>query len=449
MENYLKYFATDHRLHDALNSKNIPEIEKLIKSENLKQNTVHENKTILQALDRNTNINQEEKNNIRNILLQSHNPNAPKNYVKPEMFHGTLYSAEIFGSSHLRGVPPEQGKKRGSASLPNQVFFADHHFRVSKPGQLNTDGSLAFGNPETAPNRETIRQSGRDTAKKFAEGGSLNDIFSGISKTNQYKAIINNQNIGQIINESTDTYKVKNAVHGYNAEDYVVQKLKDSLTKIGTGAKKPEELIPSKLELKIENKTIFIDGPEIQRIFESNKSKIKHYLEESAPFLSVINKGNSVPVVLGFEKVNDLQGRHFVKPSINSPFKSGNHPLSGTPESGGRLKEIALKTKEDLTTLILGKIAKRGEFPDGVVARFRADWQGKTKEKAKFSIPLQDAEAELLKEAHAILKRKGEICGNIKNHISALSIQDLQELNDDLRSSQNLHLTYTSNQDSQ
>ena len=108
------------KFHRAIASRDVGAV-KALKAEGLRPIHLDDQRRYpLQLLDSQAS---HENQALRNALLQSRNPTAPANYVKPEAFHGTSWGLEILSTGALKGGVNDP--KGAAQSLEGKVFFSD------------------------------------------------------------------------------------------------------------------------------------------------------------------------------------------------------------------------------------------------------------------------------------------------------------------------------------
>lgn len=180
-------------------------------------------------------------------------------------------------------------------------------------------------------------------------------------------------------------------------------------------------------------------GTELSALYARASQSLKTDLENGkAPFLNMINNGYGVPITLGFEKVSELK-QHKISGSLGGPdknfsYQDANHPLSGS-DHGGKLKELEVKSLQDLSTLLVGSMAKSVHLPDDLVFRVNPNSKnqkiaGEAKARYLTSDQVQGFRENLIRK---IADKDNIAVEKVPAHISQASIASLQRVVSTLR----------------
>ncbi|CDG83084.1 hypothetical protein [Janthinobacterium agaricidamnosum] len=375
------------------------------------------------VLDTMRGIDNRSYSGMRQALLQSLNPTAPKGYTKPETLHGSPWGLEILVSGALKGgVNDEKG---GAQSLNGKVFFSD------RTPQADTD--------------TTTRQNLRTKARTYAQG-HVSVSASASSRAQQHRLT---QIIGQTLDKGmplslserggvlrvSDPGNIQQEAAAW-MESFLHDKYiygKSALPLLAAPLEQSAKALklPGKLTLKSEHgPDQVLEGAQLQSFYKMAAGGLRKSLEGGkAPYLSMLNQGTVVPVVFGFDKVRNL-GSHGIQSMITKSYsyysyQNHDHPLSGSA-NGGRLKEVEVRSLADLATLYLGCEVKGARLPDDVLVRIK----GAKRDKAEYLAPgqLKQFRANVLAQAAAHSPDRGA------RPLRKQALRDLQQINTTLRS---------------
>jgi hypothetical protein len=314
-----------------------------------------------------TDVDVSTRREMRNALLASQNPTAPAGYVKPEAFHASSWGAEILVTGELRGGVNDA--KGGAQSLEGKVFFSDR--TPANDGHMRTRSSL------------------RSKARHYAEGTGLRSS-SPANRALQYRMMLALEHAtanGGTWNTTDKPLCMKmEAVSPAVLENKMKTELQDLATNLGFVEQNLVGLPLGELADKVElpckitvvspggDQLADIGGKELLDLYARASASLKADLENGkAPYLSLINDGKVVPLVFGFEKVARLKTHTIVSKFTkandkNYSYQDEAHPLAGSAR-GGKLKEVEVKSMQDLATLTVGLLAKGASLPDDIVIR--------------------------------------------------------------------------------
>ncbi|TDV65859.1 ankyrin repeat domain-containing protein [Pseudomonas sp. LP_7_YM] len=328
----------------------------------------HSRRSPMDVLDTMRGIDERTRSGLRSALLQSLNPTAPAGYMKPEALHGSPWGLEILTTGALKGGVNDA--KGGAQSLNGRVFFSDR-------------------TPESASDT-TTRENLRTKARSYSRGAS-SFSSSANSRAQQHR-------LTQIIESSLDkglalslsfrpvTLGIKNPAEIQSEGATWLQAFLHHSIIVKGGARpllnKPFEESVKALKLP-ETMTLTFEGSpdrtlrgkELESFYKQSASELRNSLENGkAPYLSLLNQGTVVPMVLGFEKVRNLSSHSVSAPMGNASkqysYQDNDHPLSGSAE-GGRLKELEVRSLADLATLFLGCEVKGTSLADDLLVRVK------------------------------------------------------------------------------
>jgi hypothetical protein len=375
----------------------------------------------LDVLDRMRDIDERSRSGLRMALLQSLNPTAPLAYAKPEALHGTPWGLEILQSGALKGGVNDA--KGGTQSLEGKVFFSDR----TREGSKDT----------------TTRPNLRSKARTYALGKGVNtsNAHSRVLQHRMAQVILQALNTGKTLPSNTIAPTIDIAdpkqlpaesaawlqrfLHG----SYILKPVGRTFI----GAPLDEHLddlkLPGSIALRSDGKVTELRGEDLNRFYHQAASELQRSLEDGkAPYLGLLNQGGIVPLVFGFEKINNLSTHEIDYPSDTRRYSYQNkeHPLSGSPENGGKLKEMEVRGLDDFVTVCLGCAIKGVELPADLVVRVKA---GKS-EKAQY---LDASQTALFRQklAAQVAEQAGD------EPLGTLELHQLQRINSDIRA-QNL-----------
>ncbi|AZE56931.1 hypothetical protein C4K03_4793 [Pseudomonas synxantha] len=404
-------------LHSAVVGRDSEAVARL-RNEGIRANTLNaQGHSPLDVLDNMHDIDELSRSSLRMALLQSLNPTAPPGYAKPEALHGTPWGLEILQSGALRGGVNDA--KGGSASLEGKVFFSD------RTRESATD--------------ETTRADLRSKARVYAAG-------KGMHPSNAYSRALQHR-MTQVILHALDNGKtipasnIKRSIE-VNSQDKLhiegaawLQRLLHDSYIINTGGRKfinatlDEALnflkLPGSLVFEADDQVNELKGEELNRFYHRVASELQLSLENGkAPYLGLLNQGSIVPLVFGFEKINNLSTheiQYFSKTKQYS-YQDEDHPLSGSLETGGKLKEVEVRNLSDFATLCLGCAIKDVELPAELLVRVK----GQNGSKAQY-LDAQKIATFRQKLAAQVADQAGE------QPLPALGLHQLQEVNSRIR----------------
>ncbi|MFA1241235.1 hypothetical protein ACCC84_23355, partial [Serratia odorifera] len=380
--------------------------------------------SLLDLLDKMT-ISDEAKATMRSAILRSLNPTAPLGYMKPEAFHGTPWGAEVMESGSLKGGVNDV--KGGSQSKEGQVFFSDRSFD-------------SLGD-------ERIRSDLRNKPRAYADGVGMKSS-NAASRAKQHR-------LTQVILDSLDKHDLKmtapnveievtnlndinyqeasNWLQEYLHKSFVVgsnnlPKMNSPLENIKSSFKLPEQIT-----LKAGKEVRVLKGTDLDDFYRQSANTLQRQLENGkAPYLALVNQGEIVPIVFGFEKVTGLKYHPIKKGNKihRYAFQSEDHPLSGSSK-GGKLKEIEVRSLKDLATMYLSFEAKKIKIPPDVVIRIRAK-KANVEDKLTKTVSTKylDASQSEMFRKH-ILDQAAKLAKGAK--IDTLSLELLQRINLEIR----------------
>ncbi|HEY4262093.1 MAG TPA: hypothetical protein VGM98_18125 [Schlesneria sp.] len=360
---------------------------------------------------------------LRNALLHSRNPDAPSGYSKPQAFHGSPWGFEILESEKLKcGANDPKG---GKCSLEGKVFFSDRTpvrdgAPITRADLRSKARAYSEGNgvkPENAANRGLIYRMTQVVLEQLERGGSMLSFSA-------------NRNQPLVVDDIENSDAVREAVKTYLAEALHAQRKCFKFADRSRPSLAPVRL-PTKLEFAAERsgKKSTVRGALLVELYRVAAKGLREDLERGkAPFLSVINNGQVVPLVFGFEKVWGL-GSHYIERKGVSSYQNVDHPLVGTRNTGGRLREIEVRNLHDLGTVMLASLSRGTHIPADTVVRVKGS---KGKFKARYLTQEQYAgfEKGLLKALHPQESRRLD---ELRSYVAGMSIGDLQGLNAQLR----------------
>lgn len=404
-------------LHAAVANRDAEALARLRK-DGQRANTLNaEGHSPLDVLDKMRDIDERSRSGLRMALLQSLNPTAPLAYAKPEALHGTPWGLEILQSGALKGGVNDA--KGGTQSLEGKVFFSDR----TREGSTDT----------------TTRPNLRSKARVYAAGKGLNtsNAHSRALQHRMAQVILHALNNGKALpsNAMAPTLDIADPeqLPGESAA-WLQRFLHASYINRPVGRKfigtsLDEHLgdlkMPGSIGLRSGGQVNELRGDDLNRFYHQAASELLRSLEDGkAPYLGVLNRGSIVPLVFGFEKINNLS-THAIQYSSDTKhysYQNKEHPLSGSPENGGKLKELEVRSLDDFATLCLGCAIKGIELPADLIVRVK----GQSGEKARY-----------LDASHAALFR-GKLAAEVAAQsgdkpLGTLDLHHLQRINSDIR----------------
>jgi hypothetical protein len=404
-------------LHAAVANRDAEALARLRK-DGQRANTLNaEGHSPLDVLDKMRDIDERSRSGLRMALLQSLNPTAPLAYAKPEALHGTPWGLEILQSGALKGGVNDA--KGGTQSLEGQVFFSDR-------------------TPERATDT-TTRENLRSKARDYAAGDGIH-TSNARSRALQHRMaqiILHALNTGKTLpaNAMAPTINVADPEQLPAEGAAWLQRFLHAsyINKLGSrkfvGTPLEEHLedlkMPGSIGLNSGGQVKELRGDDLNRFYHQAASELVRSLEDGkAPYLGVLNQGGIVPLVFGFEKINNL-ATHEIQYRTGAKqysYQNKAHPLSGSPENGGKLKELEVRSLDDFATLCLGCAIKGIELPADLVVRVK----GQSGEKARY-----------LDASHAALFR-AKLAAEVADHagdapLGTLDLHQLQRINSDIR----------------
>ncbi|MGG5220780.1 ankyrin repeat domain-containing protein [Pseudomonas syringae pv. coryli] len=371
----------------------------------------------LDVLDTMRDIDERSRSSLRMALLQSLNPTAPLGYTKPEALHGTPWGLEILQSGALRGGVNDA--KGGTQSLEGKVFFSDR--------------------TRESASAETTRADLRSKPRVYAKGEGMHpsNAYSRAQQHRMAQVILHALDNGRSLstNELAPSIEVSSPETLHIEGAAWLQRLLHGgyINKLGglpfINAPLGEHLdslrLPGSIELRVDGQVKKLQGEELNRFYHQAASELQRSLENGkAPYLGLLNKGAIVPLVFGFEKINNLS-THEIKlrsKTTQHSYQDTEHPLAGSPENGGKLKEVEVRSLGDFATLCLGCAVKGFELPADIVVRVK----GQKSEKAQYLDAQQIQAFRQNLAAQVAEQAKGKPLG-------ALPLHQLQEINSRLR----------------
>ncbi|MCV9879304.1 hypothetical protein [Brenneria izbisi] len=366
----------------------------------------------MDVLSKRQDISADTRQKLHHSLLSSLNPTAPKGYVKPEAFHGSPWGFEILRSAALKaGVNDPKG---GSQSLEGKVFFSDRT-------------PLSAGDAET---RNKLRQSARVYAlgagSKLTTVETRSEIYllaRAVNRAYERNAFPDSPKIALLL-PSAD-----------NPEEAVYLSLLRHLAAHGalTHEKSDGQMLakfPFPANVTVKDSSVTFSSEHVSAMMRQAFERIeRELLDGKLPYLNALNEGNGVPIVFGFSKIENMQTHQIRNKLLNKvsqySYQSADHPLSGSP-SGGKLKEIEVKSRRDLATLMLACIAKNVPLPDNTLIRISPSPRDKQNSGVK---------AQYLDGAVVEQFRRDLMNGREKSDIASLGLNELQALNRQWRAS--------------
>ncbi|NIF48075.1 ankyrin repeat domain-containing protein [Enterobacter sp. Ap-1006] len=360
----------------------------------------------LDALANRRDIDGTTRARLYHSLLASLNPSAPSGYIKPEAFHGSPWGFEILRSGALKGGVNDP--KGGSQSLEGKVFFSDR----------TRESSNKF---ET---RENLRQKPRVYAKGLGIKPTTVETRSNLYVLSK---AINHASSASHFPASTLTLKSSN-----NLEEAVYDSLVRLLSNNGYRLKKetPEQILQQTgvpAHIKFVDNSHPPSGEQTRKLIGSAFQRIENEMVSGKlPFLNLLNNGQTLPLVFGFSKVNNLK-THTIHNSLSNTasmfnYQAENHPLSGTA-NGGKLKEIEVKSLADLATLTLACKVRNVALPKDALIRINPTPNEKKQHGLKA----------LYLDASALARFSHALLGSGTTNMGRMTLEQLQSLNHTLR----------------
>ncbi|MEN5032079.1 ankyrin repeat domain-containing protein [Pseudomonas sp. Ps21-P2] len=404
-------------LHAAVANRDAEALARLRK-DGQRANTLNaEGHSPLDVLDRMRDIDERSRSGLRMALLQSLNPTAPLAYAKPEALHGTPWGLEILQSGALKGGVNDA--KGGTQSLEGKVFFSD------RTRESSTD--------------TTTRPNLRGKARVYAAGDGINtsNAHSRALQHRMAQVILHALDSGKTLpgNDMAPTINVANPeqlpaegaawLQRFLHASYI-NKLSGRKF-IGTPLEEHlEDLkMPGSIALRSGTEVKELRGEDLNRFYHQAASELQRSLEDGkAPYLGVLNQGGIVPLVFGFEKIDNLS-THEIQYRAGTKqysYQHGEHPLSGSPENGGKLKEMEVRGLDDLATVCLGCAIKGVELPADLVVRVKA-------QKSEKALYLDASQTALFRQklAAEVAEQAGD------KPLGTLDLSQLQRINSDIR----------------
>ncbi|RLM19539.1 hypothetical protein BIY29_16695 [Brenneria alni] len=392
--------------HEAVAHDDVKTIQEL-RAQGYQPVTVDKNgDSPMDLLSKRQDINDETRHKLHHSLLSSLNPTAPRGYVKPEAFHGSPWGFEILRSAALKtGANDPKG---GSQSLEGKVFFSDRT-------------PLSIGDVET---RDKLRQSARIYAlgagSKLTTVETRSEIYllaRAVNRAYKHDAFPGAPKIALLL-PSAD-----------NPEKAVYLSLLSHLAAHGalTHEKSDEKMLmkfPFPVDVTVKDGSAAFSSQQTATIMRQAFERIEQELVDGKlPYLNVLNEGSGVPMVFGFSKIENLQTHQIRNKLLNKvsqySYQPTDHPLSGSA-SGGKLKEIEVKSRQDLATLMLACVAKNVPFPDNTLIRINPSPRDKQSSGAK---------AQYLNSAAIERFRCKLMNDQERSDIASLDLNELQTLN--------------------
>ncbi len=410
-------------LHEALAHRDIDGVRTLIAAGAKLNKLDGQRRTPLDVLD-SLGASRAVGTDLRRELLRSRNPAAPAGHSKPEALHGSPWGFEILESKALAGG--RHAPKGGHSSLEGMVFFSTR-------------------TPESAAS-QTVRADWRSGPRRYAKG-------SASSSNSPAQAGIRYQLASTVLDRagSAESWRPTADAQRYDADtpaqlaEQLTHELRTALFVMAqrTPANNPEALARSIEQLPLRGSVLMckgngervrIDGDALRTLYRDAAASIKLQQErsDSMPYLCLMNRGQIVPVVFGFEKVDGLR-THTLASGKQHAYQEAVHPLAGS-EQGGRLTEIEVGSREDLATLSLACLSRGVEIPPGAVVRINPP----AGEKRATGTRAGYLNAEQVQHFHAALAQQvsalaGVGPGQAGPALSAMPVATLQDVNDRAR----------------
>lgn len=413
----------DGGLHEAVANQDVAGVRALIASGAKLGKLDSQRRTPLDVLD-SLGASRAAGTALRRELLRPRNPAAPDGHSKPEALHGSPWGFEILESQALAGG--RHAPKGGHSSLEGMVFFSTR-------------------TPESAA-AQAVRADWRSGPRRYAKG-------SASSSNSPAQAGIRYQLASAVLDRagSAASWQPTAEPHRYDADTpaelagQLSHELRTALFVMAqrTPANNAEALTRSVEQLPLRGSVLMcrhngervrIDGDALRALYRDAAAGIKLQQERSdtMPYLCLMNRGQIVPVVFGFEKVEGLQ-THTLASGKQHAYQAATHPLAGS-EQGGRLTEIEVGSREDLATLSLACLSRGIALPPDAVVRINPPPGEKrtTGARAAFLNPqqLQDFHATLAQQVSTLA---GVDAGQAGQALSAMPVAALQDINDRAR----------------
>ncbi|MBN3724971.1 hypothetical protein [Burkholderia sp. Ac-20379] len=361
---------------------------------------------------------------LRRELLRPRNPAAPDGHSKPEALHGSPWGFEILESKALAGG--RHAPKGGHSSLEGMVFFSTRTPESATSQSVRGDwrggprryakGSASSSN---SPAQAGIRY---QLASAVLERAGSAASWQPTADPQRYDANTPEELAGQLAQElRTAMFVMAQRTPANNAEA-----LGRSIEQLPLRA--------SVLMCKPNGERVRIDGDALRTLYRDAAADIKHQQEhsDSMPYLCLMNRGQIVPVVFGFEKVEGLR-THTLASGKQHAYQEAVHPLAGS-EQGGRLTEIEVGSREDLATLSLACLSRGIEIPPDAVVRINPPPGEKRTTGARAAY----LNAQQVQQFHATLAQQvsahaGVAPAQARQTLSAMPVATLQDVNDRAR----------------
>lgn len=404
-------------LHTAVANRDAEALARLRK-DGQRANTLNaEGHSPLDVLDKMRDIDERSRSGLRMALLQSLNPTAPLAYAKPEALHGTPWGLEILQSGALKGGVNDA--KGGTQSLEGKVFFSD------RTRESSTD--------------TTTRPNLRSKARTYALGKGVNtsNAQSRVLQHRMAQVILHALNTGKALPPNAMAPSIDVAdpeqlpaesaawLQRFLHANYILKPVGRKFI----GAPLDEHLgdlkLPGSIALRSGGKGNELRGEDLNRFYHQAASELLRSLEDGkAPYLGLLNQGGVVPLVFGFEKINNLSTHaiQYTSDTKHYSYQNKEHPLSGSPENGGKLKEMEVRGLDDFATVCLGCAIKGVELPADLVVRVKAQ----KSEKAQY---LDASQTTLFRQklAAEVAEQAGD------KPLGTLDLAQLQRINSDIR----------------
>jgi hypothetical protein len=420
--------------HQAVLSRDINRIRALISGGGRPVEVNEQRQSPMDLLDTMSDVEPATKREMRSALLASQNSTAPAGYVKPEAFHASPWGAEILETGALKGGVNDA--KGGAQSLEGKVFFSDR--TPENDGHARTRATL------------------RSKARHYAEGTGLRSSTPA-NRALQYRAVLAldqakaNRTAWNIT--GAPLAMEMETVSSESLENKLKSELQELCTNLGFADRDIAGLSLEELAGKVElpgrvtvtspggDQLADISGKELGDLYVKAGASLRADLENGkAPYLSLINDGKVVPMVFGFEKVSGLKTHTIVSKFTkandkNYSYQDEAHPLSGSAR-GGKLKEIEIKSLQDLATLTVGLLAKGANLPDDVVIRVNPHSKrvkAQTGVRAEY-LTTNQVKGFQANVAQHIAEMEGIQQEEVSGHIAQAPIAALQNINGRVRS---------------
>lgn len=361
-------------------------------------------------------LDERSRSGLRMALLQSLNPTAPVGYLKPEALHGSPWGFEILESRALKGGVNDS--KGGAQSLEGKVFFSDRTPELV--GSDKTRGDLRVKAREYSAGKGALPS---NASSRVRQHRLTQAMLSG--RTLQTGAPPMRIQVSHL--NDPDSPQVVAWLQNYLHHTYIAKGTEKNFVAASLEHHAAALNLPQALTLEAGGREVTLQGKDLQRLYRHAATGLQQQLEGGkAPFLGLLNQGAIVPLVFGFDKINNLS-QHKIHYQMTGnvkqySYQSETHPLSGS-RNGGKLKEIEVRSLADLATLCLGCAAKGVTLPADVLIRVK---------------PQKNVKAQYLD-----VRKFGQFQQSIRqqvNHVTggtlhAQSMEGLQALNTQLRAS--------------